>query len=95
MTPRDFESATAGEIRLSVSGMTCSACANTVTRVLSRVPGVATATVDFASGRTTVAGTAKVADLIAAVTAAGYGAVVSSGSDQAEKGHEHGGCGCC
>ncbi|TAN30386.1 MAG: heavy-metal-associated domain-containing protein [Castellaniella sp.] len=59
---------------LSVSGMTCGGCANTVTRILSRIPGVAKATVDIKTGQATVRGTATSADLVAAVEAAGYGA---------------------
>lgn len=66
-----------GTVVLSVSGMTCSGCANTVTRVLSRVSGVASATVDFGSGRAAVTGGARPEDLIAAVQAAGYGAGLS------------------
>jgi len=73
---------------LSISGMTCVGCANTVTRVLARVPGVASADVDFASGRAVVTGTARQGDLIAAVTAAGFGVQllpdVTTGG-----GHEH------
>ena len=67
-------------VRLAISGMTCDGCATTVTRVLARVPGVTGARVDFASGRAVVAGTANAADLVAAVTAAGYGADMLSGS---------------
>ena len=62
-----------GGTTLSISGMTCLGCANTVTRVLARVPGVDSAKVDFASGRAIVTGDARLEDLIAAVTAAGYG----------------------
>ena len=61
---------------LSVSGMTCGGCANTVTRILSRIPGVAQATVDIKTGYATITGAATSADLIAAVEAAGYGARV-------------------
>lgn len=59
---------------LLVSGMTCGGCANAVTRVLSRIPGVAKATVDIKTGHAIVEGTATSADLVAAVEAAGYGA---------------------
>lgn len=68
------------ETVLTVSGMTCGGCANTVTRILSRVPGVVGAKVDFAAGRATVKGEAPPAELIAAVEAAGYGAK-DAGSD--------------
>lgn len=70
----------ARETVLTVSGMTCGGCANTVTRILSRVPGVAEAKVDFATGRATIKGEAPPAVLISAVEAAGYGAK-DAGSD--------------
>jgi len=70
----------ARETVLTVSGMTCRGCANTVTRILSRVPGVAEAKVDFATGRATIKGEAPSAVLISAVEAAGYGAK-DAGSD--------------
>ncbi len=59
---------------LTISGMTCGGCANAVIRALSGVPGVAKARVDLASGCATVTGTARAADLIRAVEAAGFGA---------------------
>ncbi|MDE1935978.1 heavy metal-associated domain-containing protein [Bradyrhizobium sp.] len=63
---------------LSITGMTCSGCANTVARVLSRVPGVETANVDFACGRARVTGKARPEDLIRAVEAADYGAQITN-----------------
>lgn len=57
---------------LAISGMTCGGCVGAVTRALSRVPGVAQAQVDLASGRATVTGTAPAAELIRAVEAAGF-----------------------
>ncbi len=62
---------------LAITGMACDGCAGTVTRVLSRVPGVRRAEVDLASGRATVVGRASPAALIGAVEAAGYGGSVS------------------
>ena len=61
-------------VTLAITGMTCSGCANTVKRVLSRVPGVTRAEVDLASGRAAVSGTARPEDLVAVVRAAGFGA---------------------
>jgi copper chaperone CopZ len=58
---------------LAITGMTCGGCANTVTRVLTRVPGVEGAAVDLASGLATVTGRANVAALLGAVEAAGFG----------------------
>ncbi|HEV2545707.1 MAG TPA: heavy metal-associated domain-containing protein [Stellaceae bacterium] len=60
--------------RLAISGMTCNGCAAAVTRVLSRVPGVASVEVDLAGARAAVAGTADPQDLLRAIAAAGYGA---------------------
>ena len=89
-----MEAKSPGGATLSISGMTCGGCAATVTRILSRVPGVERAKVDFESGRARVAGTVRSEDLIRAVEAAGYGAQiaedVSTGGD-----HERGRCGCC
>ena len=59
---------------LSISGMTCEGYAKTVERVLSRVAGVASVRVDFASARATIAGCFRPEQLVGAVEAAGYGA---------------------
>lgn len=94
MGTHDARNTDGGNVVLSISGMTCGGCAATVTRVLSRVPGVTAAEVDFASGRAVVTGGARPNDLIAAVEAAGYG--VRSRDDMAQgKRHEHGRSGCC
>jgi copper chaperone CopZ len=74
MDTHESSRAPAEDVTLSITGMTCSGCANTVKRVLSRVPGVTRTEVDHARGRATVSGTARPEDLIAAVQAAGYGA---------------------
>ncbi|MDE1923075.1 MAG: heavy-metal-associated domain-containing protein [Gammaproteobacteria bacterium] len=70
------EGSTAAERRLvlSISGMTCAGCANTVKRLLTGVQGVTAVDVDLARGRAEVAGTAASADLIAAVEAGGFDA---------------------
>ena len=62
---------------LTITGMTCAGCVSSVSRVLSRVPGVAGAQVDLASGRAIVTGTAPAEALIRAVEAAGYGGRLS------------------
>ena len=62
-------------VELEVSGMSCGSCAMRVKRALSRQPGVADATVDYATGRATVslvAGSIDPGRLIAAVENAGY-----------------------
>ncbi len=70
---------------LPITGMTCANCANTVGRVLRKVPGVLDANVNLATEKASVSyipGTATRADLIAAVEKAGYG-VVQAASDEA------------
>jgi len=62
---------------LTITGMTCAGCVSSVSRVLSRVTGVADAQVDLAAGRAIVTGTAPVEELIRAVEAAGYGGRLS------------------
>jgi len=61
---------------LAVRGMTCAACAGRVERALTKVPGVASAAVNFATARARVQAAPGVAlpRLIAAVQAAGYDA---------------------
>ncbi len=90
MNTHESSRAPAEDVTLSITGMTCSGCANTVKRVLSR------AEVDHARGRATVSGTAHPEDLIAAVRAAGYGAQLSpnnaSTGDRGEHGRNHGCC---
>jgi copper chaperone CopZ len=61
-------------IALKLTGMTCGGCARAIERVLSRVPGVKSAKVDFGLGLAVVSGAASAAELIAAIEAAGYGA---------------------
>jgi copper chaperone CopZ len=62
----------ATSVKLSISGMTCSGCADTVKRVLSRVPGVTSVAVDLDKGAAVVGGTPGVPALVATVVAAGY-----------------------
>ncbi|HEY7983916.1 MAG TPA: heavy metal translocating P-type ATPase [Ktedonobacterales bacterium] len=62
---------------LAINGMTCASCARRVERALARVPGVAAASVNLATERATVTAAddaPTLEALIAAVTAAGYGA---------------------
>jgi copper chaperone CopZ len=60
--------------RLAVTGMTCTGCANAVTRVLARVPGAAQVRVTLETGQADIAGTAAPDALLSAVRTAGYGA---------------------
>jgi Cu+-exporting ATPase len=80
---------------LAVTGMTCGGCTGTVERVLSKVPGVMSATVDFDLGVAIVNGSAVPSKLIAAVEAAGYGASVADESTAKGEKNEHGRDGCC
>lgn len=63
-----------------VTGMTCANCAMNIERTLNKkVPGVLTATVNFASERASVAyipGLTSPEDMVAAIEKAGYGAVL-------------------
>lgn len=84
----------AGGVALAISGMVCAGCANTIMRVLSRVPGVTDTKVDLCSGRATTVGNARTEDLIAAVQAAGYAAQPIENTTEGER-HEPGRNGCC
>jgi len=62
-------------IDFALDGMTCAACATRSEKVLSRVPGVSSATVNFALERASVtapAGTVSFEDLSNAITKAGF-----------------------
>ncbi|SDK60067.1 Au+-exporting ATPase [Methylophilus rhizosphaerae] len=61
-------------IELSVQGMTCASCVGRVEKALKALPGVVDATVNLATERATVRGTADVSALIFAVEKAGYDA---------------------
>lgn len=77
-------------IRLSVQGMTCAACVGRVERALKKVPGVADAVVNLATGEATVEGPddLEVGSLRKAIEKAGYQA--QEHPDQArEARHEH------
>ncbi|MFP5479978.1 MAG: heavy metal translocating P-type ATPase [Alphaproteobacteria bacterium] len=57
---------------LPVEGMTCASCVGRVERALKAVPGVTSASVNLATGRAEVTGTAPPEAVIGAVTGAGY-----------------------
>ena len=68
----------AGRVELPIAGMTCASCANRVERKLNKLDGVS-ATVNYATEKATVAydpAAVAVDDLVAAVEAAGYQAVL-------------------
>src|SRR5215218_10238578 len=63
-----------GKLDFEVEGMTCGSCAVRIERVLGRQPGVASAEVNFATGKARVAseGPVEVGGLQAAVEQIGY-----------------------
>lgn len=67
-----------------VTGMTCAACQARVEKAVSKVPGVETCSVSLLTNSMGVEGSATDADIISAVTDAGYGASVK-GAAQAAK----------
>jgi Cu+-exporting ATPase len=69
---------------LPLLGMTCANCANTIERTLKKLPGVGSASVNYASERASVdyvPGAIGIADLVAAVRNAGYDVPAASGSN--------------
>ncbi|MCU0908938.1 MAG: copper ion binding protein, partial [Rhodobacteraceae bacterium] len=61
-------------VDLVIEGMTCASCVARVERALKSVPGVTSATVNLATERASIAGTADLAALTRAVADAGYAA---------------------
>lgn len=74
-------------VQLSLSGITCAGCVNTIQKALDGVTGVNQAEVNFASRTAQVSGDATVEQLIKAVTDAGYGAtqILDPSKAQAER----------
>ncbi len=65
-----------------VTGMTCAACQNRVEKAVSKVPGVTACSVSLLTNSMGVEGTAKPAEIIRAVTEAGYGAEMKGAGKQ-------------
>jgi len=78
----------AASVDLPITGMTCANCAANIERTLNRkVPGVLSASVNFASERATVEyipSLAGVDDMVAAIRKAGFDAVVPAEEEGAE-----------
>ena len=75
---------------LTIEGMTCGHCADSVRRALSECPGVTAATVDLAAGTARVSGEQPdVAALSAAVTGLGYRVVDSHTETTADDGSDN------
>ncbi|GAB6880121.1 hypothetical protein JCM17823_23950 [Halorubrum gandharaense] len=58
--------------RITVSGMSCEGCEESVEEALTAVSGVTTVDVDRTTGAATVEGSATVDELVAAIEEAGY-----------------------
>ncbi len=63
--------------RYKVTGMSCAACSTRVEKAVSAVPGVSSCAVNLLTASMGVEGTAAPEAVIAAVTAAGYGALLA------------------
>ncbi|MEP4484762.1 MAG: heavy metal translocating P-type ATPase [Halioglobus sp.] len=69
---------------LNIDGAGCASCVATIEQSLSDVPGVSTATMNFAHRTVLVTGAALPGDLVTAIEKAGYGATIQTGmSDEA------------
>jgi len=75
-----------GPVELAIEGMTCASCVGRVEKALKAVPGVTDASVNLATERARVEGTATRDDLVAAVAATGYEARVLETSASADEG---------
>ena len=60
-------------LEFAVDGMSCASCVGRVEAALAKVPGVADAAVNLATGRATVRGTAGADALLAAIGGTGFG----------------------
>src|SRR3954468_23364384 len=79
---------TSQHLELPIDGMSCASCANRVERSLNEVDGVV-ATVNYATERATVdfdPATVTPEQLVGAVEAVGYGAVIPAGNGGAPAG---------
>lgn len=66
----------------TVTGMSCAACSGRVEKAVSAVPGVSSCAVNLLTGSMGVEGSATPEAIIAAVTAAGYGAALRGAEKQ-------------
>ena len=75
------------QVELPITGMTCASCANRIERKLNKLDGV-TASVNYATEKAAVTfddGAVSTDDLIGAVRAAGYDAVLPAPAGEAER----------
>lgn len=80
-----------GRSDIAVEGMTCAACANRIQRKLTKIDGVQTAQVNFATGRATVLHDSLVVDeqLVAVIESLGYGIAAHDEAEDREAEREH------
>ncbi|WP_413203488.1 heavy metal translocating P-type ATPase [Rhodospirillum sp. A1_3_36] len=79
------------EVELAITGMTCASCSTRLERVLGRVSGVETSSVNLATEKARVrisGGLGRADDLIAAVNKAGFGAEPVTADRPALQGHD-------
>jgi P-type Cu+ transporter len=85
MTTQPVTEEAVTETRLSIMGMSCAGCVNTVESALSTVPGVLSVSVNFADHSAMVKGSADPQALKQAVVSAGYDAAVMEGLENPEE----------
>src|SRR5690606_15372575 len=71
-----YEVTASAPMEMEIEGMTCASCVGRVERALLTVPGVQSASVNLATERAAVQGSASPAALVAAITKVGYTASV-------------------
>ncbi|HKO24021.1 MAG TPA: heavy metal translocating P-type ATPase, partial [Chloroflexota bacterium] len=89
--PAPRSDAGSAQVELAVEGMTCASCAARIEKKLTRLPGVAAASVNLATERASVqydSTRVKVAQLMSAVEAAGYGAAPVAERAARDQGHD-------
>ena len=70
----------------TVTGMSCAACQARVEKAVSKVEGVTSCSVSLLTNSMGVEGTASPADIIHAVTSAGYGASIKGSEKESSAG---------
>ena len=66
----------------TVTGMSCAACSSRVEKAVSGVPGVESCSVSLLTNSMGVEGTANMEEIVRAVEAAGYGAVLKGSKER-------------
>ncbi|HEV2763772.1 MAG TPA: heavy metal-associated domain-containing protein, partial [Pyrinomonadaceae bacterium] len=82
VSPEPAPAASGGRVDLPITGMTCAACARRIERRLSKVPGVRSAGVNFATARATVEYEPRetgVEEFVKTVEDIGYGVLTAGG----------------